>query len=146
ALSERLSREDVQLFYQITLLGRRDLPHAADPRSGFEMVILRLLAFQPVPAEYAERPLGSPKGADPGGAGGGRLAAGGNSAAPQGMARDNAPVSLSQDASESVAVQSAENPPQGQGTSSGEVLPWESEPESHPKPAAAEAAAPPKKP
>lgn len=43
-----LSREDVQLFYQITLLGRRDLPFAADPRSGFEMVLLRLLAFQPL--------------------------------------------------------------------------------------------------
>ncbi|KJS07356.1 MAG: hypothetical protein VR73_09010 [Gammaproteobacteria bacterium BRH_c0] len=47
-LSSELSREDVQLFYQITLLGRRDLPFAADPRSGFEMVLLRLLAFQPL--------------------------------------------------------------------------------------------------
>ncbi len=54
ALAEQLSREDVQLFYQITLLGRRDLPHAADPRSGFEMVLLRLLAFQPVLPEQAE--------------------------------------------------------------------------------------------
>jgi len=39
--------EDVQLFYQIGLIGRRDLSLAPDPRSGFEMVLLRMLAFQP---------------------------------------------------------------------------------------------------
>lgn len=39
--------EDVQLFYQIGLIGRRDLPLAPDPRTGFEMVLLRMLAFQP---------------------------------------------------------------------------------------------------
>lgn len=47
-LAQQLSAEDVQLFYQICLLGRRDLPFSADFRSGFEMVLLRLLAFQPV--------------------------------------------------------------------------------------------------
>lgn len=46
-LANELAPEDVQLFYQIGLLGRRDLPYAADPRSGFEMVLLRQLAFQP---------------------------------------------------------------------------------------------------
>ena len=57
-LAAALDRETVQLFYQITLLGRRDLPHAADPRSGFEMVLLRLLAFQPVlPESLADQPL-----------------------------------------------------------------------------------------
>src|SRR5690606_14562884 len=39
--------EYVQLFYQTALLGRRDLPLAPDPRSGFEMVLLRMLAFKP---------------------------------------------------------------------------------------------------
>ncbi|MFA5633202.1 MAG: DNA polymerase III subunit gamma/tau [Porticoccaceae bacterium] len=53
-LAENISREDVQLFYQITLLGRKDLPHAADPRSGFEMVLLRLLAFRPLMPDQAE--------------------------------------------------------------------------------------------
>ena len=47
ALSERMSPEDVQLYYQIGLLGRRDLPLAPEPRSGFEMVMLRMLAFRP---------------------------------------------------------------------------------------------------
>lgn len=52
-LAETVSREDVQLLYQITLLGRKDLPHAADPRSGFEMVLLRLLAFRPLMPDSA---------------------------------------------------------------------------------------------
>ena len=46
--SRRLPAEDLQLFYQIGLTGQRDLPLAPDPRSGFEMVLLRMLAFRPV--------------------------------------------------------------------------------------------------
>ncbi|MDO6461145.1 DNA polymerase III subunit gamma/tau [Granulosicoccaceae sp. 1_MG-2023] len=47
-LARRMSPEDVQLFYQIGLTGRRDLPLAPDMREAFEMVILRMLAFRPV--------------------------------------------------------------------------------------------------
>jgi DNA polymerase III subunit gamma/tau len=47
-LAKALSPEDVQLFYQIVLLGRRDIPLAPESRTGFEMVMLRMLAFQPV--------------------------------------------------------------------------------------------------
>ena len=46
-LAETVSREDVQLFYQICLLGRKDLPLAPEQRAGFEMVILRAMAFRP---------------------------------------------------------------------------------------------------
>jgi len=46
-LSQSLSPEDVQLFYQIGLIGQRDLPLAPDPRTGFEMVLLRMLSFRP---------------------------------------------------------------------------------------------------
>ena len=46
-LGSILSREAVQLLYQIGLLGRKDLPLAPDSRIGFEMVLLRMLAFQP---------------------------------------------------------------------------------------------------
>jgi DNA polymerase-3 subunit gamma/tau len=45
--AQALPAEDVQLFYQTALLGRRDLPLAPDPRAGFEMVLLRMLAFKP---------------------------------------------------------------------------------------------------
>jgi DNA polymerase III subunit gamma/tau len=49
-LAQRLTAEDVQLFYQTAILGRRDLALAPDPRSGFEMTLLRMLAFRPAPA------------------------------------------------------------------------------------------------
>ena len=47
-LSQVVSVEDVQLFYQICLLGRKDLPLAPSHRAGFEMIMLRSLAFRPV--------------------------------------------------------------------------------------------------
>ena len=46
-LLESLSAEDIQLYYQIALNGRRDLPLAPDQRNGLEMVLLRMLAFRP---------------------------------------------------------------------------------------------------
>jgi DNA polymerase-3 subunit gamma/tau len=46
-LLELLSAEDIQLYYQIALHGRRDLPLAPDQRNGLEMVLLRMLAFRP---------------------------------------------------------------------------------------------------
>jgi DNA polymerase-3 subunit gamma/tau len=39
--------DELQLYYQIALVGLRDLPIAPDPRSGFEMTLLRMLAFTP---------------------------------------------------------------------------------------------------
>lgn len=47
AIAQSMAAEDVQLFYQIAMIGRRDLPLAPDPRVGFEMVLLRMLAFKP---------------------------------------------------------------------------------------------------
>ena len=46
-VAEALSREDVQLYYQIGLMGQRDLPFAPDPKIGFEMTLLRMLTFTP---------------------------------------------------------------------------------------------------
>jgi len=46
-VADLLGEEDLQLFYQIAMLGKRDLPLSPDPRTGFEMVLLRLLAFRP---------------------------------------------------------------------------------------------------
>ncbi len=47
-LSEQVSAEDLHLFYQIALIGRRDLPLSPDAKNGFEMIMLRMLAFRPV--------------------------------------------------------------------------------------------------
>ena len=51
-LSQLFSKEDVQLYYQIALTGRRDLPLASDSRSGFEMTLLRMIAFRPAQEPY----------------------------------------------------------------------------------------------
>ena len=58
-LAEAMSAEDVQLFYQIALGGRRDLAMAPEPRIGFEMSLLRMLAFRPESAG-AEAGAGPP--------------------------------------------------------------------------------------
>ncbi|HEV8079033.1 MAG TPA: DNA polymerase III subunit gamma/tau, partial [Marinobacter sp.] len=47
ALAKKLSAEDAQLFYQVALMGRKDLAITPDARMGFEMTLLRMLAFRP---------------------------------------------------------------------------------------------------
>ena len=55
-LARALTAEDVQLFYQTAITGRRDLALAPDPRSGFEMTLLRMLAFRPAGARRRAAP------------------------------------------------------------------------------------------
>ncbi len=60
-----MTAEDTQLYYQIAVIGRRDLPLAPDPRAGFEMIMLRMLAFRPalsgeqdtLPAHKSSKPV-----------------------------------------------------------------------------------------
>ena len=67
-LSRMLKPEQLQLFYEILLQGRKELPFGPDPRSGFEMTLLRLLAFMPQAAaeltpsvdESVARPVAEP--------------------------------------------------------------------------------------
>ncbi|MDX1656454.1 MAG: DNA polymerase III subunit gamma/tau, partial [Candidatus Competibacteraceae bacterium] len=65
-LGERFTPEDVQLYYQIALLGRRDLPLSPEPRGGFEMVMLRMLCFSP---DDQEQGPPAPSGSQPSAAG-----------------------------------------------------------------------------
>ena len=64
-LAASLPAEEVQLYYQLAIEGRRDLPLAPDPRTGLEMTLLRMLAFRPqgIP-ELPEQPL-TPKNQAP---------------------------------------------------------------------------------
>jgi DNA polymerase-3 subunit gamma/tau len=55
-LAQAISPEDVQLYYQIALGGRRDLGVAPEPRAGFEMTLLRMLAFRPDSGVPAREP------------------------------------------------------------------------------------------
>ncbi len=57
-LSQQLSAEDLQLFYQIGLVGQRDMALAPSPRVGFEMTMMRMLAFYP--SNNAETPTSTP--------------------------------------------------------------------------------------
>jgi DNA polymerase-3 subunit gamma/tau len=50
-----MTPETVQLYYQIAIMGMRDLPLAPDPRSGAEMTFLRMLSFSPEPASRVSR-------------------------------------------------------------------------------------------
>lgn len=46
-LAQRFTAEDVQLFYQFALIGRKDLAITPDRKAGFEMALLRMIAFRP---------------------------------------------------------------------------------------------------
>lgn len=63
ALAGRLRPEVVQLWYQMALNGRRDLPLAPSPRAGFEMSLLRMLAFRPAEGEGARTAAPASSGA-----------------------------------------------------------------------------------
>jgi DNA polymerase III subunit gamma/tau len=76
ALAGALDPEDVQLYYQIAVQGRQDLPLAPDEYAGFTMSLMRMLAFAPVDgmaartesvprAARAEAPVAGDRGARP---------------------------------------------------------------------------------
>lgn len=64
--ASRLKKEDVQLYYQIALNGRRDLHMAPDQKMGFEMTLIRMLAFRPL-QDAASPASGAGRGAASGG-------------------------------------------------------------------------------
>jgi DNA polymerase-3 subunit gamma/tau len=68
-LAGRIDAESVQLYYQIALQGREDLPLAPDEHAGFVMTVLRMLAFRPEGAgrslplpKASEKPAAAPQG------------------------------------------------------------------------------------
>ena len=82
-LAGLMQPEDVQLFYEIGIQGQRNLAYAPNPRSGLEMILLRMLAFHPEEpasesggapqngqsrapaASVQQRPVAATDGADP---------------------------------------------------------------------------------
>jgi DNA polymerase-3 subunit gamma/tau len=47
AIASTVTAEDAQLWYQLALNGKRDLEMAPEARTGFEMLLLRMVAFRP---------------------------------------------------------------------------------------------------
>ncbi len=60
-----MAPEDIQLYYEIAVRARRDLPLIPDPRNGLEMALLRMLAFRPEPAAGEQRPASAADGSTP---------------------------------------------------------------------------------
>ena len=60
SLADQLTPEDIQLYYQIGLVGQRDITLAPDMQSGFEMVLLRMMAFRPGAVSEATTPKAAP--------------------------------------------------------------------------------------
>lgn len=52
-LARTLAAEEIQLYYQIALMGQKDLAFAPSPAQGFEMTLLRMLAFKPNDSQAA---------------------------------------------------------------------------------------------
>jgi DNA polymerase-3 subunit gamma/tau len=61
-LAADIAAEDLQLYYQTAILGRRDLALAPDARTGFRMTLIRMLAFRPASAAgaLAAAPVATP--------------------------------------------------------------------------------------
>lgn len=97
AFAERLRPEVVQLWYQMALNGRRDLPLAPSPRAGFEMAVLRMLAFRPAVAVPPVPKSVDGAGNAPGGnAAGGGTGAGTHEAMPATAAASASPAVVAQ--------------------------------------------------
>ncbi|WP_417533226.1 DNA polymerase III subunit gamma/tau [Marinobacterium stanieri] len=66
ALAQQMRPEEVQLYYQVALMGRKDLPMVPEPREGLEMALLRMLAFRPADsAPLANEPAAAETTASP---------------------------------------------------------------------------------
>ncbi|ABA59046.1 DNA polymerase III subunit gamma/tau [Nitrosococcus oceani] len=61
SLAARTTPEEVQLFYQIGLIGSRDLTYAPDHHTAFEMILLRMLCFRPADGASSCQALTNPK-------------------------------------------------------------------------------------
>ena len=60
ALAKIFTPDEVQLYYQIALHGRKDLYLAPDEYAGFSMTLLRMLAFRPEAQGLAASPAAAP--------------------------------------------------------------------------------------
>ncbi|PJK10371.1 DNA polymerase III subunit gamma/tau [Lysobacteraceae bacterium NML08-0793] len=84
ALAGAIAPELVQLWYQMAITGRRDLALAPSSRAGFEMSLLRMLAFRPAGGNVRAQPMAQAAPAKP--------AVGGRAAAQAAIATSNAPA------------------------------------------------------
>jgi DNA polymerase-3 subunit gamma/tau len=89
-LADGIRPEDIQLYYQTAIIGRRDLHLAPEPRAGFEMTLLRMLGFRLAGTALAAGP--APGAAPGGGALAAKAAAGGRGPRAEAPAAAEAPA------------------------------------------------------
>jgi DNA polymerase-3 subunit gamma/tau len=134
-LAARVAAEDVQLYYQIAVMGQQDLALAPDPRAGLEMVFLRALAFRPDTESSPSRRTAPSGGPTPGGSAGRDASGnhGGGLGAPTGVPADQAGAAQAGAALTRVAALAdrvAEAPPPARSAKQAEATPL---PESSPR-------------
>lgn len=68
-VAQTTDAQQIQVYYQLLLNGKKDLQWAPDAKLGFEMIMLRLLAFQPTQFAQSQTPTNSQQQVKPSGAG-----------------------------------------------------------------------------
>jgi DNA polymerase-3 subunit gamma/tau len=68
-VAQTTDAQQMQVYYQLLLNGKKDLQWAPDAKLGFEMIMLRLLAFQPTQFAQSQTPTNSQQQVKPSGAG-----------------------------------------------------------------------------
>ena len=100
SLARQMSGEQVQLFYQIALQGRKDMPYAVDGKSALEMTLLRMMSFAPAaPVDDPEKLISESGPETLGGQTSGSATA--SSSAPEHAASPLAPISSQPEGQES---------------------------------------------
>lgn len=63
AVAKQFAPEAIQLYYQLLISGKKELPYAPDPRIGLEMTLLRAIAFVPATVHDTPSPVQSARAA-----------------------------------------------------------------------------------
>ncbi|MCG7533549.1 DNA polymerase III subunit gamma/tau [Pseudoalteromonas sp. OOF1S-7] len=106
-LAQQLTPQDTQFMYQLLLAGKKDLSWAPEPRLGFEMIMLRLLAFERADFSQAAGPTPAGAAKDPGKVGKLRDMLSAKQRGPQ--AQNNTPVPEHQNAAPQSQVVTSES-------------------------------------
>lgn len=111
-VAQTTDAQQMQVYYQLLLNGKKDLQWAPDAKLGFEMIMLRLLAFQPTQFAQSQTPTNTQQQVKPSGAGALRDILKKSTAQREQAASEQAPVAHS--SAETTAVPSEPQPTQAE--------------------------------
>lgn len=111
-VAQTTDAQQMQVYYQLLLNGKKDLQWAPDAKLGFEMIMLRLLAFQPTQFAQSQTPTNTQQQVKPSGAGALRDILKKSTAQREQAASEQAPVA--QSSAQTTAVPSESQPTQAE--------------------------------